>query len=59
LKSLGIVLNEFDFVVKREGAVASIDLNCPPEGNTLTRAMMTRLAQLLNELGSDPWSMLS
>ena len=47
-------MNEFDFVVKREGAVASIDLNRPQEGNTLTRAMMTRLAQLLNELGADP-----
>ena len=47
-------MSEFDFVVKREGAVASIDLNRAQEGNTLTRAMMTRLAQLLGQLGSDP-----
>jgi len=48
------MMSEFDFVVKREGAVASIDLNRPQEGNTLTRATMTRLAQLLGQLGADP-----
>ena len=46
-------MSEFDFIVKRVGAVASIDLNRPQEGNTLTREMMTQLTQLLIELGSD------
>ena len=39
-------MSEFDFIVKRVGAVASIDLNRPQEGNTLTREMMTQLTQL-------------
>ena len=47
-------MTDFDFAVVRKGAVASIDLNRPQEGNALTRAMMTRLAQLLRELGADP-----
>ncbi len=47
-------MNEFDFEVTRDGAIARIDLNRPEEGNALTRAMMVRLAALLRELGSKP-----
>jgi enoyl-CoA hydratase/carnithine racemase len=46
-------MTDFDFAVSRHGAVARIDLNRPAEGNALTRAMMTRLAQVLRELGAD------
>mgnify|MGYP001160507461 CR=1 FL=1 len=46
-------MNEFDFNVTRDGAIARIDLNRPDEGNALTRAMMVRLAQVLRELGRD------
>jgi enoyl-CoA hydratase/carnithine racemase len=47
-------MSEFDFLVKHEGHVACIDLNRPHEGNTLTRAMMTRLAQCITQLSADP-----
>ena len=47
-------MSEFDFEVRRDGAIARIDLNRPEEGNALTRAMMIRLAALLRELGSTP-----
>jgi enoyl-CoA hydratase/carnithine racemase len=47
-------MNDFDFAVSRRGAVARIDLNRPVEGNALTRAMMSRLAQVLREQGADP-----
>lgn len=46
-------MSEFDFTVKRDGAVAHVDLNRPEEGNALTRAMMLRFAQVLRELGAD------
>lgn len=47
-------MTDFDFAVVRNGAIASIDLNRPEEGNALTRPMMTRLAQVLREQGADP-----
>jgi enoyl-CoA hydratase/carnithine racemase len=46
-------MSEFDFKVKRDGAVAHVDLNRPEEGNALTRAMMLRFSQVLRELGAD------
>ena len=46
-------MSEFDFTVKRDGAVAHVDFNRPEEGNALTRAMMLRFAQVLRELGAD------
>jgi enoyl-CoA hydratase/carnithine racemase len=47
-------MSEFDFEVTRDGALARVDLNRPDEGNSLTRAMMIRLAALLRELGRTP-----
>lgn len=47
-------MSDFEFQVSRDGALACIDLNRPEQGNTLTRAMMTQLAQLLREVGEDP-----
>lgn len=47
-------MTDFDFEVSREGTLARIDLNRPDEGNTLTRAMMTRLAEILRQTGNDP-----
>jgi enoyl-CoA hydratase/carnithine racemase len=47
-------MTDFDFAVSRQGAVGRIDLNRPAEGNALTRAMMSRLGQVLRELGADP-----
>jgi enoyl-CoA hydratase/carnithine racemase len=44
----------FDFKVRIDGALARIDLNRPDEGNTLTLAMMKRLAQLVRELDANP-----
>lgn len=44
-------MSEFDFEVTRVGAIARVDLNRPDEGNSLTRAMMIRLAALLRGLG--------
>src|SRR5450631_3547604 len=46
-------MREFDFKIKRDGAIAHVDLNRPEEGNALTRAMMLRFAQVLRELGAD------
>jgi enoyl-CoA hydratase/carnithine racemase len=46
-------MSEFDFKIKRDGAIAHVDLNRPEEGNALTRAMMLRFAQVLRELGAD------
>ncbi len=47
-------MGEFEFRVRREGAIARVDLNRPDEGNALTRAMMVVLAETLDGLGTDP-----
>ncbi len=47
-------MTEFDFPVVRDGAIARVDLNRPDEGNALTRAMMSRLARVIRDAGSDP-----
>ena len=46
-------MSEFRFDVRRDGAVARIDLGRPEEGNAMTRPMMVSLAALLRELGAD------
>lgn len=43
----------YDFPVRREGAVARIDLGRPDEGNMLTRPMVTDLSALVTRLGAD------
>jgi 1,4-dihydroxy-2-naphthoyl-CoA synthase len=50
----GGVMSEFEFKVRRDGAIARIDLNRPDEGNAMTREMMVRLAATLREIGTDP-----
>lgn len=40
------------FTVRMDGAAARIDLNRPDEGNTLTRAMMVELQELIGHLAS-------
>ena len=47
-------MSDLDFAVRTTGAVARIDINRPDDGNMLTRAMMTRLAEILRDLGSRP-----
>jgi enoyl-CoA hydratase/carnithine racemase len=44
----------FQYDVRVENAVAYLDLNRPEEGNTLTRGMMTQLAEELKKLGARP-----
>jgi enoyl-CoA hydratase/carnithine racemase len=44
----------FDFTVRRDGAVARIDLGRPDDGNMLTRAMVSDLSALVGCLGTDP-----
>jgi enoyl-CoA hydratase/carnithine racemase len=44
----------FRYGVRVENAVAYLDLNRPEEGNTLTRGMMTQLAEELKKLGARP-----
>lgn len=46
-------MSDFEFKVRREGAIARVDLNRPDEGNAMTRAMMLQFAALLRELGAD------
>jgi enoyl-CoA hydratase/carnithine racemase len=43
-----------NFVVTSNGAVARIDLNAPDDGNSITRAGMIELAQLIGTLARDP-----
>ena len=43
----------FDFPVRRDGALARIDLGRPGEANMLTRAMVTDLSALVGRLGAD------
>ena len=43
----------FDFPVRRDGALARIDLGRPEEGNMLTRPMVTDLSALVGRLGAD------
>ena len=47
-------MSDFEFRVRRDGAIARLDLNRPDEGNAMTRAMMVQLAATLRETGSDP-----
>jgi enoyl-CoA hydratase/carnithine racemase len=47
-------MSEFEFSVKRDGAVARVDLNRPEEGNAMTRGMMLQFARTLDALGTDP-----
>lgn len=42
------------FSVRREGALARIDLGRPEEGNMLTRGMVSDLSALVAALGQDP-----
>lgn len=46
-------MSDFEFMVRREGALARVDLNRPQEGNAMTRGMMVQLAATLRELGAD------
>jgi enoyl-CoA hydratase/carnithine racemase len=46
-------MSDFEFKVRREGAIARVDLNRPDEGNAMTRAMMVALAATLREIGAD------
>lgn len=46
-------MSDFEFQVRREGAVARVDLNRPDEGNAMTRGMMVQFAGLMRELGQD------
>ncbi len=46
-------MSDFEFKVRRDGAIARVDLNRPDEGNAMTRAMMVALAGTLAELGAD------
>lgn len=46
-------MSDFEFRVRREGAVARVDLNRPDEGNAMTRGMMVQFAGLMRELGQD------
>ncbi len=46
-------MSDFEFKVRRDGAIARVDLNRPDEGNAMTRAMMVELSRLLRELGAD------
>ena len=54
-------MSDFEFMVRREGSLARVDLNRPQEGNAMTRGMMVQLAATLRELGADasvhvtPW----
>ena len=43
----------YDFTMRRDGAVARIDLGRPEEGNMLTRSMVTDLSALVTRLGTD------
>ncbi len=43
----------FEFPVRRDGAIARIDLGRPEEGNMLTRPMVTDLSALVGRLGAD------
>jgi 2-(1,2-epoxy-1,2-dihydrophenyl)acetyl-CoA isomerase len=46
-------MSDFEFTVRRDGAVARVDLNRPDEGNAMTRGMMVQLSKTLAELGAD------
>jgi enoyl-CoA hydratase/carnithine racemase len=46
-------MSDFEFKVRRDGAIAHVDLNRPDEGNAMTRAMMVQLAATLGEIGAD------
>lgn len=46
-------MSAFEFKVRRDGAIARVDLNRPDEGNAMTRGMMVQLASLLGQLGAD------
>lgn len=46
-------MSDFEFKVRRDGAIAHVDLNRPDEGNAMTRAMMVQLAETLGEIGAD------
>ena len=46
-------MSDFQFTVRRDGAIARVDLNRPDEGNAMTRGMMVQLADTLREIGSD------
>ncbi len=46
-------MSDFEFKVRRDGAVARVDLNRPEEGNAMTRGMMVQLSKTLAELGAD------
>ena len=46
-------MSEFEFKVRRDGAIARVDLNRPDEGNAMTRGMMVQFAKTLGELGAD------
>jgi enoyl-CoA hydratase/carnithine racemase len=45
---------DFKFPVRREGAVAWIDLGRPDEGNAVTRDMMRSLSELIRVQAADP-----
>jgi enoyl-CoA hydratase/carnithine racemase len=46
-------MSDFEFKVRRDGAIAHVDLNRPDEGNAMTRGMMVQLAATLAEIGAD------
>ena len=46
-------MSDFEFKVRREGAIARVDLNRSDEGNAMTRGMMVQLSKTLAELGAD------
>lgn len=46
-------MSDFEFKVRRAGAIARVDLNRPDEGNAMTRGMMVALAATLREIGAD------
>ncbi len=44
-------MENFEFKVTVDSAIARIDLNRPDDGNIINRAMMVKLAELIEELG--------
>ena len=47
-------MSEFDFPVTTHDGIARIDLGRPEEGNSLTRGMMRRLAEVIRSAGANP-----
>jgi enoyl-CoA hydratase/carnithine racemase len=47
-------MSGFDYPVSKKDGIFSIDLGRPEEGNSLTRGMMRRLADVIRVAGLDP-----